>query len=135
MRAIGKAPVAAIAIFVVMLSLGGWSSARAVDFTADIYEIRKDTTLVDKIYVKDQMYRLVQNQGRSTVTVLVDRDNGVATICMDGRKEYNYFPSNAGMMLMNNPFQALEHMDLMFQRKLLGKDWRPSPTPSARSVT
>ena len=54
MRAIGKAPVAAIAIFVVMLSLGGWSSARAVDFTADVYEIRKDTTLVDKIYVKDQ---------------------------------------------------------------------------------
>ena len=122
MKAIAKAFLTRIVLSSVVIASVGVSSALAVDFTADVFEIRNDTTLVDRIYVKDSVYKLIQHQARNTNFVLVDQKEGITTVAVEESRQYNYMPSNAGMSLMNDPFQAALHTQRQFDRRLVGQE-------------
>jgi len=114
--------VMAGAITAAVLAAATPSAFAAAEFVADFCEIRKDTTIDHKIYVKGSKYRLDLSQRRGKSILIVDQDKGVTTVCQEWRKVYNYVPSDAGTSLMNDPIQALQHTARNFPRISRGKE-------------
>jgi len=99
----------------------------AVQFTADMVENiwsldhTIDHTRLSKLYVKDAKYRMEQKIGEDEYIVLVDQEANLTHVLTPSANTYFVIASDAGLSLMNDPFQAARSTRLYTEKIGMGK--------------
>jgi len=88
----------------------------AAQFTADMAETVENVTRTNKIYVKDDKYRMDLEEEGHEVVVLVDQEAGVTRVLMPVEKMYMEMASDDMQSLMNDPFQAAKYTEAMGEK-------------------
>jgi outer membrane lipoprotein-sorting protein len=94
----------------------------AGQFAASISETVDNVTRTDKIYVKNDKYRMEFQEEGHQVFVLVDQSALVTRVLMPEEKVYMEMASDDMQSLMNDPFQAARYTEGMGEKVKTGTD-------------
>ena len=117
-----------LALWMIMLTvlLGGLfygTPSRAAEFSADVNQRLHGTTLMGKIFVKGEKYRVeLQNAGGQRMAIIVNQKADVTIVVNLAEKKYMETPSGGMFSLMNDPFQSARYTETRSAKTLLGQE-------------
>ncbi|MBE0432065.1 DUF4412 domain-containing protein [candidate division WOR-3 bacterium] len=94
----------------------------AAQFVASMSETMDNVTRTNKIYVKNDRYRMELEEEGHKVFVLVDQTAGLTRILMPEEKVYMEMANDDMQSLMNDPFQAAKYTEKMGEKVKTGAE-------------
>ncbi len=109
---------AMLVLFALFLTAG----VRAASFTADIAIGLEDQTIMGKIYVTADYYRMDIEQDGQELNIIADRQAGRTRVLVPAAKQYLEMKSDDPTSLMNDPFQSVIYTESFAEKENLGME-------------
>jgi outer membrane lipoprotein-sorting protein len=85
--------------------------SNAAQFVANMSETVDNVTRMNKLYVKNDKYRMEMEEEGHQVIVLVNQETGLTQVLMPGEKVYMEMANDDMQSLMNDPFQSAKYTE------------------------
>ncbi len=119
MRLFKSRVVSCAALFGIMLIC---TLAVGAQFEADLVTSRYGKSTTGKIYVKDALYRMDQEEGGQKIVIIVDQEKGITRAFLPAKKMYVEMNTTDPRSLMNDPFQGTKFLATRLKPEKTGRE-------------